>query len=668
MATKNELRIRAREVKNETELGHNTANRIGDLFYDVVNKLLDETPYTKKEVQDLIEGVTEDFYNEIQEVNNGLNKEENRLTELLTTLNSQISDQVNTMFEDKNWLSNEMVGVQVESNFGDEDVDKYLQRIGIVERNEQGEATSWAWSSIEQTTDSLTTQVNSISQKQSSDYTALQSQITQAVNDEDQSVRTDIDNTYSKIADVDGVKEVLGWMYSGIKTGAAKDTSFADIISAGTSGVDTAISNLHTAIIQDADGRYTSEAAVSTMINNSMSGLVLRSEYDETSNTLFSKLGETNQGLSSLSTRVTQMENGEFISTSSLVSAVAEEKNGIASVLSSAGLVNAATLQEATTELSSQIDGVESTVYTHVSSDIASAGFLVEGDDGTKAYIEGVISDDSSEVHIGADKIFLNANETLVNTIRATQGTIAGWEISENKLSKKTTDSADQSVNSISLEPLKPQIVVAKEKNNIKHSTVVDDEGFVTVTTNERNISTTTNKINNDGSGTLGTGGISWDNEGKFAFTSEVIGSLFTALSQGIEIEDLGQFYKINFSPKELKYRYILNAQYGSDDLSLSANLIRITHIPPVGASSRYVDIANDSITLQSTESNVTKKTTITPDNVKAPSVAANSFSFIDSRGSTHEGWSGYLPLKLSDGTEIELYIDGGIITSVEGI
>ena len=52
MATKNELRIRAREVKNETELGHNTANRIGDLFYDVVNKLLDETPYTKKEVQD----------------------------------------------------------------------------------------------------------------------------------------------------------------------------------------------------------------------------------------------------------------------------------------------------------------------------------------------------------------------------------------------------------------------------------------------------------------------------------------------------------------------------------------------------------------------------------------------------------------------------------------
>jgi hypothetical protein len=65
--------------------------------------------------------------------------------------------------------------------------------------------------------------------------------------------------------------------------------------------------------------------------------------------------------ISGLTTRVSNLEGEDFLTESSLVSEIRKKKGDISTVLSEAGLVNTATLNSATSTLSSRLDDVENT-------------------------------------------------------------------------------------------------------------------------------------------------------------------------------------------------------------------------------------------------------------------------------------------------------------------
>jgi uncharacterized phage infection (PIP) family protein YhgE len=63
----------------------------------------------------------------IAEANATANQERERLDGVINDINDTVEDKVNEMLTDKDFLDELKEGIQSESNFGDDDVDAYLQ-------------------------------------------------------------------------------------------------------------------------------------------------------------------------------------------------------------------------------------------------------------------------------------------------------------------------------------------------------------------------------------------------------------------------------------------------------------------------------------------------------------------------------------------------------------
>lgn len=97
----------------------------------------------------------------IQDVSDTADAEKDRLDGLIEDLDGEISDRVDAMFEDAQWVQEHVANQIVsESNFGESDVEAYLQRIGVWEQNEEHTAQLTKWSKLAQTVNTLSGSVN----------------------------------------------------------------------------------------------------------------------------------------------------------------------------------------------------------------------------------------------------------------------------------------------------------------------------------------------------------------------------------------------------------------------------------------------------------------------------------------------------------------------------
>lgn len=138
--------------------------------------------------------------------------------------------------------------------------------------------------------------------------------------------------------------------------------------------------------------------------------------------------------------------------------------------------------------------------------DGAIAALIANSNTDTSAAITANVTRNTSNITLSADKIYLDANTTLANTIQATQGSIGGFTISQNSLS------AEQGDYRIELTPLH----------------------FATYYNN-----TVTNEIKSTGSGSIASGGISWTNDGTITLSQEFLRSLFNELHNGAVNQDV---------------------------------------------------------------------------------------------------------------------------------
>lgn len=342
MATKSELRLRATQVRTETEEGQNTAERVGSLFFDVIDWLLEGEYYTSTDIDEKLAYLSQSFNVEIDEISSGLADEKARVTNLLDNLYNEIEGKVNTMFEDKSWLSEEMIGVQVDSNYGDEDVDTYLQRIGIVTRDGQGEVTSWGWSSVEQDVDTLSSEVNRISGVigDCSSISTLQSSLVQYTDDQISTAETRISETYTKIVDTEDIQDIVKILYSGLTSGATDEMAYNELVAAIKQGTIDGIASFKQKVDEDVAAIYATTSYVDDAIGAAQATLALKSEVNSATATLGTRIDGVDSALSGVTTRVTTLENGGYIAESSLVSAISDNKADIASTLVTAGIVN----------------------------------------------------------------------------------------------------------------------------------------------------------------------------------------------------------------------------------------------------------------------------------------------------------------------------------------
>ncbi len=190
---------------------------------------------------------------------------------MIDDLDSEIQDKVEDLFADSQWIqNNQPQGLVVPYDMSwDNNVQAYLQRVGLWDYNDASIVTKW--STIRQSLNSIQSDVNSITETGGA-LDLLQSQITQEVTDRGDAI-TNLGNTYARITDVDGVKNIVEWMYSGLKSSTDPDKSYAEIMAAGKNGMDSAIADMRTSV-ENIGNTYVSKSSLTSAVNDAISGVV----------------------------------------------------------------------------------------------------------------------------------------------------------------------------------------------------------------------------------------------------------------------------------------------------------------------------------------------------------------------------------------------------------
>lgn len=339
--------------------------------------------FTEDEIKQIIELETEDINaaielinNTIDEINQQISDEKDRLDDVVDGLDSEIQDKVEDLFADSQWIqNNQPQGLVVPYDMSwDNNIQAYLQRVGLWDYNDASIVTKW--STIRQSLNSIQSDVNSITETGGA-LDLLQSQITQEVTDRGDAI-TNLGNTYARITDVNGVKDVIEWMYSGLKSGSGADKTYAEIMAAGKNGMNSAISDLRTSI-ENIDDTYVAKSSLTSAVNDAISGVVNTTAEGQAMSSMFSKIDENSDDIAAIATKVT----GD-----SSQATVAAKINGM-----TASLVTTANLDSSIAALSAQAKDT-------VGNAIAATIFAKANEQG-------------STITLNADKINIDANHQL---------------------------------------------------------------------------------------------------------------------------------------------------------------------------------------------------------------------------------------------------------------
>lgn len=344
--------------------------------------------FTEDEIKQIVELETEDINaaielinRTIEEINQQVSDEKDRLDDVVDGLDSEIQDKVEDLFADSQWIqNNQPQGLVVPYDMSwDNNIQAYLQRVGLWDYNDASIVTKW--STIRQSLNSIQSDVNSITETGGA-LDLLQSQITQEVTDRGDAI-TNLGNTYARITDVDGVKDVIEWMYSGLKSGSGADKTYAEIVAAGKNGLSSAISDLRTSV-DSLGSTYVAQSSLTSSVDSAISGIINAASGTYANTSMFSKIDTNSDDIAAIATKVT----GDTSQ-----STVAAKLNGM-----TASLVTTANLDSSIAALSAQAKDT-------VGNAIAATIFAKANEQG-------------SNITLNADKIYL-AGQTWAQYINA---------------------------------------------------------------------------------------------------------------------------------------------------------------------------------------------------------------------------------------------------------
>lgn len=491
-----------------------------------VQSLIDET---KEYLEGLIDDTKVDFNSLIERINTSLDEVRNDLDNVLSRESDGINQMIEDVIDSKGFIDGWQAG-------WDNNIKAYLIQAGIIDANDDK-----GWAYLETKYDELKAQVNSIEVGDGLTVEIVHSLIDARI--EENSSIAELKNRYA-LTNED--KTVLKWLSAGLYSEANANSSLTSVFASAESVADntSAISALTTRVSNLESEDFLTESSLVSEIRKkkgdistvlSEAGLVNTAKLNEATSTLSSRLDgvETTSGnnvdaISALQLSVQNLEdNGAPATESSVISAINVHKDDIVETLSSAGLVNTATLESATSTLQTNIDNVNSRIVTESkieeiageAVETATAGMVVESDldDYVKkaSIIASINSSGESNVSISADKINLDG-DVIARRLTAASAAIGGFTIGQDELSGTydyTTQSGEYLTHHTSQVTLSPQGFSTTEITGIA--------------------SNTTNQILSDGSGFIASGVLNWDAHGNVNLGNGENGTV-TILSNGL--------------------------------------------------------------------------------------------------------------------------------------
>lgn len=208
----------------------------------------------------------------INEVENRLNQQKTRIDEFVNQLDSEINSSVKELLQNAQWWQQNFPSGQTggSSNFGEQDVQEYLQRLGLWYQSDN--ATYTKWSTINQKVDNVTLEVNQIKQT-STDYEALSGSLYSYLTGK--TITSGLQSTWAKFLDDDKL-EMLEWITAGVEAQANDEESVAELFASAKGQGESAYAGLD-ARVRTIEGSYVSETNLSTKVNNSINSLVQQS-------------------------------------------------------------------------------------------------------------------------------------------------------------------------------------------------------------------------------------------------------------------------------------------------------------------------------------------------------------------------------------------------------
>lgn len=327
-------------------------------------------------------------------------------------INTTIKNRIETLLNNSDWVDGHLPSG---SNFGEQQVEAYLQRLGVWADGENHTKANATWTEIAQTTNSIQNTVNQIYQNDDLTQGFKQAITNIAISD---TVKTEIGSyiatNYTNDLDDKGnhIIEVLEWLYSGMTSETSENSTFANLLSNAQIGTSTALSKISTAVtkVKNATGGdFTSDlistTSITSQVNDSLATLKQSAGDNFVKTEIIGKINQTNDDIASIVSEITGNNN----SSTSITNKISGWKTG---------LVTTATLDGAVASLlaANESNSLKSGLITYVKDNVGSFELATENDV-TSASIVGKVNEAGSSININADKINLVGQTTFLDAV-----------------------------------------------------------------------------------------------------------------------------------------------------------------------------------------------------------------------------------------------------------
>lgn len=214
------------------------------------------------------------------------------LQTLLNQFDQKVQDQVEEMLEDVQWMQEHWPsGSGSTSNFGQSDVESYLQMIGVWEENEAHTKLNAKWSKISQSLDNITARVQALEVNSGSGGTSSGSALTAeqllkiAKIDDLETAVGSLQTSYTDFEiDENNELKVLRWLSSALDLYSNANATWADLASAAQnkSTSESGIAALQTRVTAVENGLI-SDARLTTMVQSKVNEVIGESGFVSTS-------------------------------------------------------------------------------------------------------------------------------------------------------------------------------------------------------------------------------------------------------------------------------------------------------------------------------------------------------------------------------------------------
>ena len=379
----------------------------------------------------------------INSVNSSVTDVNSRLTSAISSRDSDITSKVESLFKDSQWLQQNFPQGQTswDSNWNSE-LESYLTQVGYWDIDSTTGQKTAKWSKLQNDINSISLEIANLTGNETlsqSLTTAIESMI------EDNIAALNLNTTYATISSVNGVnqtvqgmssdlnnsKNVIEWLYSGLKASSAADKTFTELSSMTKSAFTSAISDIRTQVDKVANGDFVAQTEVSAKVGNAISTMLAQASGDNALATLAAKADTNSDNIAALvlgmtgSTSTTNLSTSVSTALNNLTSGLASSSDITSAKAEIYSAIDAKDSNEnfiSLADLKTQADADHATVTALASNGVDTSGFLAKSELGSavaslfastgdaqnptaKANVVAVVRDNKSALNLSAQDV-----------------------------------------------------------------------------------------------------------------------------------------------------------------------------------------------------------------------------------------------------------------------